>query len=87
MGVVTPTVAMTARAAESLQRLRSILGDTIDVALLARTDQPALGQLIIQFVSLDAAEKMSDRTAQAIEEAGFQIEGDMPILTRNIPSR
>jgi hypothetical protein len=87
MGVISPEVAITARAAESLEKLRSTLGEKVGLELLVDAKNSDVGKMMIKFENLGVAEKMSKKTAAALDEAGFKVKGEMKLLTSELPRK
>ena len=84
MGALNPTTIMTSRAAKSLEKMRSILGHHARVDLYQSTEEPKLGNLMVKFDSFEDAREMKEKAASAMKQAGFEIKGDMPLLTRRL---
>ena len=81
MGVVSPTIGLTKKAAESLEALKASLGNDIGVELLLDTDNPNFGRLAVRYPSVEIAQKDLDRLRAAIASSGFKHDGELPVLT------
>ena len=86
MGAMSPMVGISARAAESLEKVRSSLGDKVQVDLFVNADEKKheTGNVLIQFESVEQAKKMSEKALTALRDAGFEVKGDVPIMTRSL---